>query len=121
MATDLMKALESVHFSSQQQSHGDNKCIDAYLTESRPRKRARKTFKEIQKDLEEEFLKPSTRFSTEWLNKLQESVKPPLYALFLKQFTEDGKLLSSIASYLNSRLHKAAQLHDSLAKVSKER
>ena len=72
MSAGLVRALENIHFSSQKQSHGDDECIDVYLTEPGPRKRARKTSEEIKKDLEEEVLKPSTTFSTEWLNKIQE-------------------------------------------------
>ena len=83
MSTDLVRALENIHFSSRKQSHGDDECIDVFLTKSRPRKRARKASEQIKKDLEEEILKPSTTFSTEWLNKLQEYVKSLLCALFL--------------------------------------
>ncbi|MCJ1414142.1 hypothetical protein MMC32_000467 [Xylographa parallela] len=78
MSTDLVRALENIHFSSRKQSHGDDECIDVFLTKSRPRKRARKASEQIKQDLEEEILKPSTTFSTEWLNKLQERWETPI-------------------------------------------
>ena len=90
MATDLIKSLEKLHFSSQSQSRDGDECIDTYLTESRPRNHTRKTFEEIKKDLEEEFLTPSTTFSIEWLNKLQEYVEHLLYALPLTKLQEMG-------------------------------
>ncbi|MCJ1281219.1 hypothetical protein MMC26_000537 [Xylographa opegraphella] len=78
MPTDLVRALENVHFRYQKQSRGDDECIDVFLTEPRPHKLARKTSEDIKADLEEEILKPSTTFSTEWLNKLQEQWETPI-------------------------------------------
>lgn len=48
--------------------------IDPVLDERRPRKRARKTDDDLMKELEEEFLTPSTVFGPDWLNKLQQYV-----------------------------------------------
>jgi len=51
--------------------------IDPILDEQRPRKRTRKTKEELKKDLELEFLTPSPRFDTHWLNQLQQRWEIP--------------------------------------------
>lgn len=48
--------------------------IDSILEERRPRKRVKPTAEQQRGKLEEEFLTPSHKFSTEWLNKLQQYV-----------------------------------------------
>jgi hypothetical protein len=66
MATDLSKALERLHLDD------DFDSIDDILFEQAPRKRLRKSPAELKADLEKSYLLPSTTFSTEWLNKLQQ-------------------------------------------------
>ena len=48
--------------------------VDVLLDELRPRKRKRITSDAIGRDLEDQYLKPSTSFGTAWLNKFQEWV-----------------------------------------------
>jgi antiviral helicase SKI2 len=53
----------------------DDSWIDNVLDDHRPRKRP-KSKEEIKKSLENEFLTPSTSFSTSWLNEFQQRWKP---------------------------------------------
>lgn len=48
--------------------------IDQFLDQQCPQKRTKPTIAESRKILENDFLKPSHEFSTEWLNKLQQYV-----------------------------------------------
>ena len=66
MAADLQAVFEELNVNSDNRQD-----IDDYLFEHRPKKRAKISNEELKKQLEEEFLKPSYNFSTEWLNKLQ--------------------------------------------------
>lgn len=62
--------------------------IDGILDERQPRKRPKPPVEDWQ-ILEDDFLKPSHLFSTEWLNKLQRYAYLPLYSpLFQKPCTE---------------------------------
>ena len=66
MATDLVGALEGLRL-------GDSDVnIDDILFEQRPRKKVKQDSAELKRSLEESFLTPSTSFSNEWLNKLQQ-------------------------------------------------
>lgn len=67
----LTSALESVHLVRQEHVNGDKDFIDSILHEQRPRKRTKQSNDELKHDLEAKFLSPSTKFSTEWLNRLQ--------------------------------------------------
>jgi len=67
---DLRKAFEAVDLASQNAS--SEFTIDAVLNERRPRKRPRKTPEQIRENLERDFLTPSIRFNTQWLNSLQQ-------------------------------------------------
>jgi antiviral helicase SKI2 len=67
-ADTLSKAIKQV---SELELESDN-WIDNILDERRPRKRVKPTDEEHCAQLEKEFLTPSTTFSTEWLNKLQQ-------------------------------------------------
>jgi antiviral helicase SKI2 len=40
----------------------------------RPRQKVKKDLQNLKSELEEEFLTPSSRFSSDWLNRLQRSV-----------------------------------------------
>ncbi|KAH9877250.1 hypothetical protein IAQ61_002614 [Plenodomus lingam] len=55
----------------------DGDWIDSIAGEQRPCKRQRKTKEMIQKELEAEFLTPSSSFNTEWLNRLQQRWDAP--------------------------------------------
>lgn len=46
--------------------------IDDILFEQAPRKRRKQDPDELKAELEKKYLSPSTTFSTEWLNKLQQ-------------------------------------------------
>jgi antiviral helicase SKI2 len=45
--------------------------VDDILHEQRPRKKTKVSKTQLKQDLEQDFLSPSTSFSTQWLNKLQ--------------------------------------------------
>ncbi|KAF2016267.1 antiviral helicase [Aaosphaeria arxii CBS 175.79] len=51
--------------------------IDDLLNEQRPLKRQKKTKDAIKKELEDEFLTPSSSFNTRWLNRLQQRWDAP--------------------------------------------
>lgn len=67
---DLSKAFEAIDLAAQKASPDFD--IDAILDEHRPRKRPRKTQEQIRQNLERDFLTPSVRFDTQWLNSLQQ-------------------------------------------------
>ncbi|KFY12992.1 hypothetical protein V492_03549, partial [Pseudogymnoascus sp. VKM F-4246] len=71
MADSLAESLQKVHLSSTATSR-DDAWIDSILDQQGPRKRAKQDPKELKEELERKFLTPSTSFSTEWLNKLQQ-------------------------------------------------
>ncbi|KAF2204816.1 antiviral helicase [Delitschia confertaspora ATCC 74209] len=56
----------------------DPKWLDSILDEQRPRIPSRKTKEELKQELEKEFLSPSTSFSTQWLNRLQQRWDAPI-------------------------------------------
>ena len=72
MATDLLKALEQAHLSGLAELGHEEWNVDDHFSERRPQKRAKKSPGTIKKVLEEKFLTPSTCFTVEWINKLQE-------------------------------------------------
>lgn len=63
----LLTAIRNLHASDS----AEERDIDDYLFERKPRKRVRLSDDELKKQLEEDFLKPSYTFNTAWLNKLQ--------------------------------------------------
>ena len=72
MAGELLEAIQRLQISVNSDGQWNDGSIDALFTQSRPRKRTRKTPEAIKKELEEEFLRPPTTFSAEWLNRLQQ-------------------------------------------------
>ncbi len=70
MTDSLVTALENVRLSSST-SEADG-WIDSILDSQRPRKRAKQDPEALKLSLEEKYLTPSTSFSLEWLNKLQQ-------------------------------------------------
>lgn len=72
MADSLVGALETLHLSNTALQGKEDDWIDHILDVQRPRKRAKQDPEELKRELERKFLTPSTRFSTEWLNKLQQ-------------------------------------------------
>ncbi|TVY37961.1 putative ATP-dependent RNA helicase [Lachnellula subtilissima] len=74
MEDPLVSALERVHLGSSNEA--DN-WIDDILDLQRPRKRIKQDQEELKRELEEKFLTPSTSFSPEWLNKLQQRWEAP--------------------------------------------
>ena len=76
MSTDLISAINKLQVSETVEDQD----IDDYLFEHRARKRIRISDTDLKHQLEEDFLKPSYTFSTEWLSKLQTFV--PIYPTF---------------------------------------
>ena len=74
MAEDLRAALEKVRVSALSMPNQDG-WIDGILEQQIPRKRQKRSKDELKKDLERDFLTPPTRFSIDWLNKLQQYVR----------------------------------------------
>jgi len=72
MADSLLSALEKIHLCNSAIQDKEDDWIDHILDEQRPRKRTKQDPEELKKELERKFLTPSTSFSTEWLNKLQQ-------------------------------------------------
>lgn len=67
--TDLPAALDNVKIAADQLP--EDFLIDNILDQQKPRKRVAPSKEEIKRKLEEEFLSPSTSFSTYWLNEFQ--------------------------------------------------
>lgn len=63
------KGIEPSAFDSRLEVEGDGTFADL-----KPRKRARQNAEDLLTELENEFLAPSARFSTKWLNHLQKCV-----------------------------------------------
>lgn len=74
---EVHAAFEKLHLASAGIGKKDPTWIDSLADEPRPAKRQRRTIAEVQKELEKEFLTPSTSFSTGWLNKLQQRWEAP--------------------------------------------
>lgn len=71
MATaDLVSALRKLQLANEQADADFN--IDDVLFQQGPRKRAKQDPDELKAELEQKFLTPSQKFSTEWLNRLQQ-------------------------------------------------
>jgi len=68
MADGLAVALEGLSLVSEQLDGN----IDDLLDQAKPRKRARKSSAEVKAQLESDFLTPSTTFSPQWLDRLQQ-------------------------------------------------
>lgn len=72
MTADLLQAIEKLHISSRSRNAKDDEPLDTFLTTPRRRRCIKQAPEAIKKELQDEFLMPSTTFSTEWLNKFQE-------------------------------------------------
>lgn len=72
MTDGLVNALERVHLSSTAADETADDWIDSILEEQRPRKRIKQSPEDLKRELEEKYLAPSTSFSADWLNKLQQ-------------------------------------------------
>lgn len=66
---DLKAAFQKLQLAAS--SFGSETTIDDILDSSRPRKRVKKSKEVLKQELEAEFLTPSPKFSTQWLNRLQ--------------------------------------------------
>ncbi|OBT73414.1 hypothetical protein VF21_08078 [Pseudogymnoascus sp. 05NY08] len=71
MAEALAESLQKVHIGSADSSR-DDAWIDSILDQQGPRKRVKQHPEDLKRELDRKFLTPSTSFSTEWLNKLQQ-------------------------------------------------
>ncbi|KAH8589712.1 NUC185 domain-containing protein [Bisporella sp. PMI_857] len=77
MADSLVSALERVHLDSGAADGTTDDWIDHVLEQQLPRKRVKLDPEDIKKELEQKYLTPSTKFSTEWLNRLQQRWEAP--------------------------------------------
>jgi antiviral helicase SKI2 len=71
MADSLINALKNIHLEYVANDRADN-WVDNILEEQHPRKRIKQDQEQLKRTLEERYLIPSTSFSPEWLNKLQQ-------------------------------------------------
>ncbi|WEW59028.1 Antiviral helicase ski2 [Emydomyces testavorans] len=81
MAKDLAAAIHQVQLNAN--SLDATADLDAWLVnggeiQGKPRKREVQSSEDLKRELEEEFLTPSPRFSTEWLNRLQQRWEAPV-------------------------------------------
>jgi antiviral helicase SKI2 len=72
----LQAALTQLHLASASVDPAQD-LLDPLATEQRPAKRLRRTKEDVKKELEKEFLTPSTSFNTRWLNRLQQRWDAP--------------------------------------------
>ncbi len=81
MTDSLVDALERVQLSSASSDSTADDWIDSILDSPRPRKRKKQSPEGLKLSLEQQYLTPSTSFSSEWLNKLQQCASsfPRLY------------------------------------------
>jgi antiviral helicase SKI2 len=73
----LERELRQLHLTSCTDHAKDADWLDSLSNQQRPPKRKRKTKETIQKEVEHEFLTPSTSFNTRWLNQLQQRWDAP--------------------------------------------
>ncbi|OCK83338.1 antiviral helicase [Lepidopterella palustris CBS 459.81] len=73
----LADALAKVHLAADSIGTEDPNWIDSILDVQRPRKRSKQTKDALKRDLEKDFLTPSTSFNTKWLNELQQRWETP--------------------------------------------
>jgi len=97
----LASTLESLRLHADHVAADDPEWIDSALHKERPRKPHQRSKDELRKEIEREFLTPSTRFDTHWLNRLQQrwEVEPSYEELFqmaptqtrtITRFTREG-------------------------------
>ena len=70
MDTNLLETLKKLHIDLGAQK-GEDAVIDDILFKTQPTKRLGQSADALKQQLEKDFLAPSPRFSTEWLNRLQ--------------------------------------------------
>ncbi|KAF2712633.1 antiviral helicase [Pleomassaria siparia CBS 279.74] len=73
----LDEELEKLHLNCSMSNAKDVDWLESLSNEQRPPKRQRKSKDAIKKELEHEFLTPSTSFNTRWLNQLQQRWDAP--------------------------------------------
>lgn len=69
-STNLVEAMQQLHLHSEEQQQDFE--IDELLFQQKPRKKLKQDPAAIKADLEQRFLTPSNKFSTDWLNRLQQ-------------------------------------------------
>ncbi|RDL41608.1 p-loop containing nucleoside triphosphate hydrolase [Venustampulla echinocandica] len=85
MTDSLVSALQRAHIDSADNDQTADEWIDSILDSQRPRKRVKQDQDALKRSLEEKYLTPSTSFSTEWLNRLQQRWDTPTdYASLFK-------------------------------------
>ena len=73
----LEEVLQKLHLSNAEVGAQDAEWLDTLSSEQRSPKRLKKSKEIAKKEIEAEFLTPSTSFNTMWLNKLQQRWDPP--------------------------------------------
>lgn len=97
----LTSSLQSLRLKAESLAEGDPEWLDSILHTHHARRRQPKSKAELKRDIEKEFLSPSARFNTHWLNQLQRrsEVVPDHTALFelaptqsrtITRFTREG-------------------------------
>lgn len=74
MTEELLGVLQGLCIRDNKQAQSDGSLVDPILYECRPRKRTRTSKDNLRKELEHDFLTPSTAFGPDWLNVLQQYV-----------------------------------------------
>ncbi|KAH8883136.1 antiviral helicase [Thozetella sp. PMI_491] len=77
MASELSAVMERLRLSDGADTNLKDGTIDDILFQQAPRKRRKQDPKELNASLEERYLLPSSRFSSEWLNRLQQRWETP--------------------------------------------
>ncbi len=71
MGNQLRTAMETLSLRAQHIPDQED-WTDSQLEQVGPRKRSRRSARELQADLQRDYLTPPSQFSTEWLNRLQQ-------------------------------------------------
>lgn len=74
MTSELLHAVERLRIRANEYDFDQDACIDATLSQIRPKKRIKRDTQALKKELEKDFLTPQTSFDAEWLNKIQQYV-----------------------------------------------
>ena len=73
MANSLVESLEKLRLQSKSSNAASQEdWIDQHLEDRRPRKRTKRDPDALKLELEKRYLTPPTKFSPEWLNRLQQ-------------------------------------------------
>ena len=74
MTSELLRAVERLRIRANEHNFEQDACIDATLSQIRPKQRIKKNTQALKNELEKDCLTPQTSFDAEWLNKIQQYV-----------------------------------------------